>query len=214
MVDHSNIGWTEATLFGGALPRRCSRCRLVKPVDQFKADRSRPDRHGYICKSCERVSDIAVPNRIERTNARKEGRAWCRACKSWQPTEYVKQGLCGEHRRQADRNRYAVDSAHRERRRAHSTLRKRGVDRMPEMAREYYLELFDGGCAYCDGRVDTWDHVIPVTKGGATAPDNILPACIACNSSKRDRDLDEWLAATDRSLSPQAIEHLAHFQVL
>jgi 5-methylcytosine-specific restriction endonuclease McrA len=84
------------------------------------------------------------------------------------------------------------------------------VEPVPEYARELMLELFDGGCAYCDEPAETWDHVIPVSKGGKTEPANILPACVRCNSSKRDRDLDEWLDATDRTMNVRAIEHLSH----
>jgi predicted restriction endonuclease len=41
-------------------------------------------------------------------------------------------------------------------------------------------------CAYCGKRSHklTQDHVIPLTKGGGTTPDNIVPACLSCNSGK------------------------------
>ncbi|MGP3699222.1 HNH endonuclease [Rhodobacter sp. NSM] len=174
-------------------------------------DRARPDGHGYICRSCERVTPEHLPNPRDRREARQRGEAWCRECLAWLPADDVnKQGLCGEHQRAADRARYAADPEHRERRLAHSSSRKRGVARVPSEARELMLELFEGGCAYCDQQAETWDHVVPVSKGGTTEPRNIVPACIACNSSKRDRDLDEWLSATGRQMSVRAIEHLAH----
>lgn len=213
MGDRSAIEWTDATLFGNPLPRRCTKCRQVKVINEFNVDRSRPDGRGYICRSCIRASDVAVPNRTERAGARKRGEAWCRDCAKWLAASDVSQGLCREHRRLAERQRYATNKAHRERRRAHATARKRGVGPVPAIAREYYLELFDGGCVYCNGVAETWDHVVPVAKGGTTTPDNILPCCIVCNSSKRDRDLDEWLATTGRQMNVLAIEHLAHHQV-
>ena len=92
--------------------------------------------------------------------------------------------------------------------------RKRGVDPVPDFAKEILLERYESRCAYCDAPAETWDHVVPVAKGGQTEPDNILPSCIRCNSSKRDRDLDEWLEATGRELSLIAAEQLSHFQVL
>ena len=44
-------------------------------------------------------------------------------------------------------------------------------------------------CAYCGKKETikrplTQDHVIPISKGGGTTPDNIVPACKSCNSSK------------------------------
>lgn len=201
-------GWD---LFGGPLPRRCSGCGSVKPVSAYKVDRSRPDGHGYVCIACERQTPPDLPNARDRREAKERGEAWCRECRTFLPlVDMTKRGVCREHQRQLDRDRYATDAAHRERRQAHTTRRRRGVERVPEYARELLLELFEGGCAYCAAQAETWDHVVPVSKGGLTEPGNILPACHVCNSSKRDRDLDDWLEATGRELCVRAIEHLAH----
>jgi len=55
------------------------------------------------------------------------------------------------------------------------------------------LELYEGKCAYCGkpGKM-TMDHVIPVSRGGGTTADNVVPACQSCNSSKNARTLQEW----------------------
>jgi 5-methylcytosine-specific restriction endonuclease McrA len=50
----------------------------------------------------------------------------------------------------------------------------------------------DGGrCQYCDGKADSIDHVVPRSRGGAHAWDNVVAACRSCNSRKRDRMLHE-----------------------
>lgn len=48
-------------------------------------------------------------------------------------------------------------------------------------------------CSYC-GNSDklTFDHFIPLSKGGAFAKNNILPACTRCNSSKHNHDFNDW----------------------
>lgn len=56
---------------------------------------------------------------------------------------------------------------------------------------------FRGSCSYCGVRQSrklklTRDHVVPVSKGGLTTRQSIVPACGRCNSSKSDHDLDEW----------------------
>lgn len=45
-------------------------------------------------------------------------------------------------------------------------------------------------CAYCGckPKLLTQDHVIPLSKGGGTTADNIVPACGHCNYSKGNRD--------------------------
>lgn len=58
---------------------------------------------------------------------------------------------------------------------------------------EELKEKYNGMCAYCGNNPGTTaDHVIPVAKGGSSFIENILPACISCNSSKQDKLIDEW----------------------
>ena len=54
------------------------------------------------------------------------------------------------------------------------------------------LKQYRYRCAYCDKKMKNLhaEHVIPISKGGGTTPDNIVPACISCNSRKRDREPD------------------------
>jgi len=50
-------------------------------------------------------------------------------------------------------------------------------------------------CQYCGGRFMTeelnFDHVIPRSRGGRTTWENIVTACIPCNSTKGDRTLEQ-----------------------
>lgn len=54
--------------------------------------------------------------------------------------------------------------------------------------------FFNNECAYCGKKLKrlTQDHVIPLSKGGTYTADNIIPACKSCNSSKHDKDFEEW----------------------
>lgn len=50
-------------------------------------------------------------------------------------------------------------------------------------------------CRYCgigarDGAILHADHVIPRSKGGLTALENLVTACIDCNLGKSDKDID------------------------
>jgi 5-methylcytosine-specific restriction endonuclease McrA len=50
-------------------------------------------------------------------------------------------------------------------------------------------------CAYCGDIPDklTQDHVIPLSKGGAHSFENIVPACVSCNSSKGTQLADDFI---------------------
>lgn len=48
-------------------------------------------------------------------------------------------------------------------------------------------------CAYCFSVcTPTLDHIVPVSKGGPHAADNVVPACRPCNSSKGAKELAAW----------------------
>lgn len=63
------------------------------------------------------------------------------------------------------------------------------------------LDYFGGCCAVCGRSPGLWhtiaaDHWIPLSKGGGTTADNIVPLCHGqggCNNSKHSKDAYAWL---------------------
>lgn len=55
---------------------------------------------------------------------------------------------------------------------------------------------FGKKCAYCgDSKKITIDHFFPISKFGADSIENIVSACIRCNSSKNNKDPEVWFKA-------------------
>ncbi|WP_280361206.1 HNH endonuclease [Nocardia wallacei] len=46
-------------------------------------------------------------------------------------------------------------------------------------------------CAYCGGKAETIDHVIPRSRGGAHSWENCVASCAPCNHRKADKLLSE-----------------------
>ncbi|MFA6076351.1 MAG: HNH endonuclease [Negativicutes bacterium] len=61
----------------------------------------------------------------------------------------------------------------------------------------HILKQQNGICYYCkcdiSGGKHTVDHYIPLSKGGANSPDNLVMACSKCNSSKRAKMPEEFI---------------------
>ena len=147
------------------------------------------------------------PGQQERRRRVARGERWCRGCRDWLPAAVVtRQGACCSCVNREWRDRYAGDPA-RIRSRVHA--RKRGVDPVPILGAELLLEQFDRRCAYCSAAATTWDHIVPVARGGKTEAGNIVPACPSCNSSKKASSLASWLERTERVPNPTLWDVLA-----
>lgn len=124
-----------------------------------------------------------------------EGKKWCFGCRAWLlAAEVGKNGKCRPHENEAYRKFYRQSILMRRPARSRKN-RSRGIARREAIA--HLHEQFDGRCAYCPRPAATLDHIDPIIAGGQTKPGNIVPACQRCNSSKRDRPLDEWAVGRD-----------------
>lgn len=71
-----------------------------------------------------------------------------------------------------------------------------------EYSRTAILARWKNACAYCGSFATHLDHVNPLSKGGADAEHNIVPACQGCNLSKGAKTLAEWAATFGVEASP------------
>lgn len=85
--------------------------------------------------------------------------------------------------------------------------------REPLKFRDKFLaaQRADGHCAYCgeplsclvEGGADTtFDHIIPVTRGGTNEPKNLIAACRNCNSAKRAKTAFEFFCEMEGMTVP------------
>jgi 5-methylcytosine-specific restriction endonuclease McrA len=60
----------------------------------------------------------------------------------------------------------------------------------------FLLQKQKDKCYYCKKEISfedgTFDHKIPVAKGGRTKLMNLVISCIECNIVKSDSDIEEW----------------------
>ena len=59
----------------------------------------------------------------------------------------------------------------------------------------YLAVIASGPCIYCGAPAVAVDHIRALARGGHEIPENLVPACRSCNSSKSDRLLTEWRPA-------------------
>jgi 5-methylcytosine-specific restriction endonuclease McrA len=143
-------------------------------------------------KYCWRCKRERPRSEFGRDRSRYDGRAAiCAGCRK--PPRQLP--LIRETQADYERRRYAIDATYRAERRQHAHSRKRGVAPLPAEGMDALTEKFEGRCAYCPAPATTWDHLVPVSKGGRTIPGNIAPACGSCNSRKGTRDVYDFIEA-------------------
>ncbi|MCW2559222.1 MAG: restriction endonuclease [Mycobacterium sp.] len=77
-----------------------------------------------------------------------------------------------------------------------SVIRLRSFVRVPyrarvPMTRAALMHRDRFRCAYCGGKADTVDHVVPRSRGGEHCWENCVACCALCNHRKADRLLSE-----------------------
>lgn len=163
--------------------KRCSKCGEEKPatVEYFNL---RKDVHGgfrAMCKQC----------------ITKQSRAWHEANRERKKIAN-RVWYTGNTERVAEYNRTHQDAkrkskASAQRARAARKRNAEGHHTAEDVRAQHKAQK--GKCYYCKSSVgDKYhvDHVVPLSRGGANGPENLVIACGTCNMSKRDKLPHEW----------------------
>lgn len=161
---------------GGVPSKCCAACREWKPLDAYAKNPKHSTGLRNMCTACD----------VENHKVRRDQ----------DPTI----------RRRAVQQSIKYQLTHPEARRRHKQLYahkrrvREGVGTGLTSAEWTQIQArFGGLCAYCKNAPGlTMDHVIPLSKGGAHAASNVVPACKTCNSKKHARTPEEWAAATQK----------------
>jgi 5-methylcytosine-specific restriction endonuclease McrA len=101
--------------------------------------------------------------------------------------------------------------------------RRKLPDSLTQEQVNFALGYWKGQCPYCGKQTNSLfrgryhlDHFIPLSKGGGTTAENILPVCAKCNQAKKAQDvfsflLSLWCETTARKRL-KAIE--AYFEIV
>lgn len=161
----------------------------MKSSEDFTLDRGRKDGRNPYCRSCTRETNrIAYHANLPRESARKANAYRAN------PEKFLTRN-----RRWRDANRETERAQHRAYHQTHKAgAVKRAGKRRALIKKAAFIPFtanqlaarwayYGGKCWICGTRATVSDHVKPIAKGGAHMLSNIRPACVPCNSAKRDR---------------------------
>lgn len=209
----------------------CVGCGDVLPFDSshFSVDSSRKFGLKYLCIACNKRSCRERRNANLEPTRKKDRERYARnprptidrAKKAYAENPVAKRAaVASRKRRRAELGlpRYAspataVRELHKNRER---NLRRYRLEQdsgwtLTDTEFDRLLVEQNGRCRYCrtpfttTGKTRaTIDHVIPLAKGGTHTPDNIVLACLSCNSSKGAKDVGVFLAMIRCQTTPIA----------
>lgn len=160
-----------------------------------------PDRrvHGRgMCGPCYRkwryhnVAGVAERDRVSKRKWRRENPDQWELAKAERQRRYAHAALLADLGVEASN----VATRHRANARARQLLKRTVTGKISANEWRVIIEAFNGRCAYClIAKPLTQEHMTPISRGGTHTPDNVIPACVNCNSRKHDKTLLEFLAA-------------------
>jgi 5-methylcytosine-specific restriction endonuclease McrA len=185
----------------------CTQCGVDKELGEFREkERGLYGRSSW-CRECERQYTLewTDANRDAHNERRRE--AW--KARDWTPEERAIEAARmrawyaqnrARHKQTFYRwvkdNRDAYNAIQQKRR-----AQKSGVDAtLTSQEWKEILAAHDRSCAYCDTSSETMtmDHVVPLSKGGAHAKENVVPACRSCNSRKGARPVEVMMQESSK----------------
>lgn len=199
--------------------KHCPKCGRDLPADtvHFPPSKQRPDGLFGWCRDCKRGGDRQshADHRETRTRKMREryqanpepqrarSREQARANPEANRARATAWNKANRDRRRAivrahDARVYATNpEIKRERWRARNALIRKGVNggQISVELLAGKLDYYGGMCRWCRFRPATdWDHVKPLSKGGAHILANLTPACGPCNGAKHNLwPLKAWL---------------------
>jgi len=178
--------------------RECDAQRKRERRENYKANNATKDPYAdptpKRCPDCERtLPRAAYPRDITKPDGL---HSHCRECAARRAREW------------------ALKNPDKVREIARATQRRRRARKRQNGAIAYREEdvfaASDYLCVYCGAPAEEIEHFMPISRGGADAPWNIVAACISCNrgpGGKHTRDPIEFLISRGIHIDRVVVEH-------
>jgi hypothetical protein len=173
--------------------KECTKCKQVKPLDEFHKNKNTSDGRVPRCKAC-RKSDSHTYYSRNKDAILEKSRAY-----NQENRELVAERL----RRYYDKNRdrildYHADYRRSNREKVYSDIYKRKAKKACAVPQRWRTsECPDNTCYWCGTtEADEWhiEHVMPISLGGPAEAYNEVVACSTCNLTKNNKHPLVWIA--------------------
>lgn len=175
----------------------CSTCHEELPADDDHFFNGGKDKNGLTsqCKECMSGTDYGTT----RPNYHRDDGMWeCTSCGEVYERTTENFYTSGDTKREGRTNDglmvYCKECHTKQTNESRRNAEAQTESDLSTEAWENIKAAFNHECAYCGDSPETLerDHVVPLSEGGDTVPENIVPACGTCNRSKGTQSIVEW----------------------
>lgn len=186
----------------------CTGCNTDKPLDDYSP--AKQGKHGRQakCKECKRAYALEkLSDPAKRASKQAQERERRRSDPEYRAKRNA-QSLDANLKRYAEDAEYRAKVLAASKRHAisnpHLVWKKTAIYRLKQFGftpvaedftRDDVVRVYGDACFYCGGEFAELDHFAPLVAGGPHTLANVRPCCVGCNSMKRAKDGDEFVAA-------------------
>jgi 5-methylcytosine-specific restriction endonuclease McrA len=172
--------------------KACSRCKQIKPLNEFGIHRKTLDGHYSQCLICHRLSRAEYRKRNSENIARQQADNYKR-----NRAKRIASANARVYANMERHKKYNSISKRRNRESIAANTRRRNARRKANgifaISKKELKRLSQQPCFYCGATERlTVDHVIAIARGGTDSIGNLVSACKTCNSQKRELTITEW----------------------
>lgn len=203
--------------------KECTKCSIYKIFKAFSPANNSSDGYSSWCVDCKRNENIRTRRdkgvEEKKLRQKKNNLLECLECKLFLKVSNFSKSKRGSFGYISYCKKCVVKRFHSDKERSNKNARNfrakgtyRPAHRLREHNRRNTIKAVSDGtmikevtlvllskekCYYCNFSTPedkrTLDHVVPLSKGGLHSASNIVMACLSCNSTKKDLNLNEFL---------------------
>ena len=174
--------------------KACSKCGEVKPLGEYHKQKGKQDGVRAECKVC-RVITTAAYREANKDQIAAGKRAYYEANRDKVIADSRAYGKANPDKQNARNRAWAKANPEKIAEKSQRRRARKKANGVYQITNKDMRRIYGSPCAACGATGDmTADHVIPINRGGHHSIGNLQPLCGACNSSKHDRLMVEWMA--------------------
>lgn len=177
--------------------KTCSKCLISKSTKDFHKQSKAKDGYQSQCQDCKRAGNRLTMQKFRQANPEKH-RAINKKSRLSNPARSRKQRQERHLRNKESENLQArlYYQNNPERVKEAASIRKRRLlaNGVFAISTKELKKIYGSKCFLCNSNNQIeLDHIVPISKGGNHSIGNVMPLCRACNRSKSDKFLIQFI---------------------